>query len=113
MDETATYREMVAAANYNDEARISNWAVIDGADRPDGPRVIVADDDDLVPHALACPTCRENRVDWLFIFDDWYIECQTCGTIYELGAATFQPNALEAENDEFTTASACDRDAAF
>jgi len=44
----------------------------------------VADDEDIVGNALACPYCHENRVDWLVWQDDHKsVECQGCHVVYE------------------------------
>jgi len=38
--------------------------------------------EDTVRPDRACPTCRENRMDWLVWNEDEMVACQTCGCHY-------------------------------
>ena len=65
--ENETYSEMTAAANYNDAARVNNWAMIDGDDRPDGPRAHFANQPNLLEAAHdEFPTASECDRDAAF-----------------------------------------------
>jgi hypothetical protein len=47
---------------------------------------------ELVHLELACPTCKERRMDCLGWLDDETVCCSTCGTRYEPGKGVIERN---------------------
>ena len=47
--------------------------------------------DYLTPEALACPRCKERRVEELVIHEDETVHCLTCGCDYSLPEAKEDP----------------------
>ena len=173
-----TYSEIVAAAEYSEQRMHFNNDLHGRPEPIEGESVRINQQaraafkfyrpPATVSAALACPTCDENRADWLISSEDGdEIECQNCGEMYtpladrerpfarplipeqmdddatvsvcpDCGSANISTDATSLEcwecgefgdprdldaipfdgsnpttQDEFSTASACDRDAAF
>ena len=46
--------------------------------------IVNEDGDELVVENCKCPSCGERRMDYLVIYIDNEVRCQTCGTTYEV-----------------------------
>ena len=47
---------------------------------------------ELVHVELACPVCKERRMDKLLWHDDQTVRCTNCGTLYEPGKGVVDRN---------------------